>query len=153
MNHKQVTRNFIHQARRKPSGSALYHIVLWTSRVQWYKNRTDGHTHFLVEKRNKRSDNPHRYTILVGLLNISGPRPIDAPGKTACISGRECSKKSVQQGRSPFDARSVLLVREHGKRVRTQLAAFFNIPLVEICETKENFRDSLKPPHHMWGRR
>jgi len=36
------------------------------------------------------------------------------------------------QGRSPFDARSVLSVREHGKRARTPLAAFFNIPLKEI---------------------
>ncbi len=44
------------------------------------------------------------------------------------ISERECSKKFVQQGRSPFDARSVLPVREHGKRARTPLAAFFNIP-------------------------
>ncbi len=43
-------------------------------------------------------------------------------------SGRECSKKFVQQGRSPLDARSVLSVREHGKRARTPLAAFFNIP-------------------------
>jgi len=41
---------------------------------------------------------------------------------------RECSKKSVQQGRSRFDARSVHFVREHGKMARTPLAAFFNIP-------------------------
>ena len=41
---------------------------------------------------------------------------------------RVCSKKSVQQGRSPFCARSVLALREHGKRVRTPLAAFFNRP-------------------------
>ncbi len=41
---------------------------------------------------------------------------------------RVCSKKSVQQGRSPFCARSVLALREHGKRVRTPLAAFFNGP-------------------------
>jgi hypothetical protein len=46
------------------------------------------------------------------------------------MNGRECSKKSVQQGRSPFDARSVLIVREHGKRARTPLAAFFNIPSI-----------------------
>jgi len=47
---------------------------------------------------------------------------------------RECSKKhalslsegSIQQGRSYFDARSVLSVREHGKMARTPLAAFFN---------------------------
>ncbi len=36
--------------------------------------------------------------------------------------------ESVQQGRSSFDARSVHVVREHGKRARTPLAAFFNIP-------------------------
>jgi len=47
-------------------------------------------------------------SFLVGLLNISGQSPIDAPGKAARISGRECSKKFVQQGRSPFDARSIL---------------------------------------------
>ena len=39
-------------------------------------------------------------------------------------------KKVIQQGRSLFDARSVLPVREHGKMARTPLAAFFNIPLV-----------------------
>ena len=39
------------------------------------------------------------------------------------------SKKSVQQGRSHFDARSVLVIREHGKRARTPLAAFFNRPM------------------------
>jgi hypothetical protein len=44
------------------------------------------------------------------------------------ISERECSKKFVQQGCSRFDARSVLPVREHGKRARTPLAAFSNIP-------------------------
>ena len=52
-------------------------------------------------------------------------------------SWRECSKlvlrllegKSVQQGRSHFDARSVHGVREHGKTARTPLAAFFNIPI------------------------
>jgi len=43
------------------------------------------------------------------------------------ISEGECSKKFVQQGRSRFDARSVLPVREHGKMARTPLAVFFNI--------------------------
>jgi short subunit dehydrogenase-like uncharacterized protein len=38
------------------------------------------------------------------------------------------SKKSVQQGHSHFYARSVHLVREHGKMARTPLAAFFNRP-------------------------
>ena len=36
--------------------------------------------------------------------------------------------KVAQQGRSDFDARSVLLVREHDKMARTPLVAFFNIP-------------------------
>ncbi len=47
-----------------------------------------------------------------------------------------CSKKSVQscpaasrrEGSKPFCARSVLALREHGKRASTRLAAFFNRP-------------------------
>jgi len=39
-------------------------------------------------------------------------------------------KKSVQQGRSQFDARSILTVCEHGKMARTPLTEFFNIPRV-----------------------
>ena len=35
---------------------------------------------------------------------------------------------SVQQGRSHFYARSVCVIREHGKMVRTPLTAFFNRP-------------------------
>ena len=35
-------------------------------------------------------------------------------------------KKSVQQGRSHFNARSVHFVREHEKMVRTPLVDFFN---------------------------
>jgi hypothetical protein len=38
-------------------------------------------------------------------------------------------KKVIQQGRSDFDARSVLPVREHDKIARTPLVAFFNIPI------------------------
>jgi len=37
-------------------------------------------------------------------------------------------KKTVQQGRRDFGARSVHGVREHDKGPRTPLAAFFNIP-------------------------
>ncbi len=61
------------------------------------------------------------------------------------ISERECSKTFVQQGRSRFDARSVLPVRERerrkapslrarrsGKRGRMSLAAFFNIPRKDL---------------------
>jgi len=48
--------------------------------------------------------------------------------KKACPRG---GGESVQQGRSPFGARSVLPVREHGTRARTPLAAFFNIPNLE----------------------
>ncbi len=38
------------------------------------------------------------------------------------------SKKSTQQGRSHFSARSVHAVHEHGKMARTPLMAFFNRP-------------------------
>ncbi len=44
---------------------------------------------------------------------------------------RVCSKKSVQQGHSHFCARSVLVLREHGKMARTPLAAFFNRPILQ----------------------
>ncbi len=64
-----------------------------------------------------------------GLLNISRQWQIHALDETDIMGGRECSKKSVQQGRSHFDARSVQGVREHGKMARTPLAAFFNIPM------------------------
>ncbi len=66
----------------------------------------------------------------LGLLNISLSWHINAQEETAIISWRECSKKSVQQGRSHFGARSVHGVREHGKRARTPLVAFFNIPFL-----------------------
>jgi hypothetical protein len=64
----------------------------------------------------------------MGLLNIALQQAIKASDEPRIVNGRECSKKFVQQGRSHFDARSVLIVREHGKRARTPLAAFFNIP-------------------------
>jgi hypothetical protein len=50
-------------------------------------------------------------------------------GGTEIRDRGECSKKSVQQGRSPLDERSLPSVREHGKMARTPLAAFFNIPI------------------------
>ncbi len=58
----------------------------------------------------------------VSLLRLNKPvdivlqYPIKAPDEPRIVKGRECSKKFVQQGRSLFDARSVLTVREHGKR-------------------------------------
>jgi hypothetical protein len=65
----------------------------------------------------------------MSLLNNSQARRIRTRDEFDISGRRECSKKSVQQGRSPFDARSVHPVREHGKRARTPLAAFFNIPI------------------------
>jgi hypothetical protein len=64
-----------------------------------------------------------------GRLNISRPWPIYSRDKQTIIRRRECSKNVAQQGRSHFDARSVLSVREHDKMARTPLAAFFNIPM------------------------
>ncbi len=69
------------------------------------------------------------YNAMQGLLNISLPWQIQAQEETAILSWRECSQKSVQQGRSYFNARSVHGVREHGEMARTPLAAFFNIPM------------------------
>jgi hypothetical protein len=81
------------------------------------------------------------------LLNIFLPWQVHALGAIDLSSRREWSKKhalslfeeSVQtcpersrrKGRSSFDARSVLLVREHGKRERMPPPAFFNIPIGE----------------------
>jgi hypothetical protein len=66
----------------------------------------------------------------MGVLNISHPWQINTREITDISSWRGCSKKSVQQGHSYFDARSVLPVREPGKMARTPLAAFFNIPIM-----------------------
>jgi hypothetical protein len=52
----------------------------------------------------------------MSLLNNSQARRIRTRDEFDISGRRECSKKSVQQGRSPFDARSVHPVREHGKR-------------------------------------
>jgi len=70
----------------------------------------------------------HEDISTLGLLKFSFPWQIQAQEEAAIISWRECSKRSVQQGRSHFDARSVHEVREHGKMARTPVAAFFNIP-------------------------
>jgi hypothetical protein len=77
---------------------------------------------------------------MMGLLNFSLLWYVNVRGEIDVSSRGEWLKKSVQQGRellarsrwgSPlFDARSVLSVREHGKRARTPLAAFFNIPMM-----------------------
>ena len=88
----------------------------------------------------------HKFYALLGLLNISLPWQIQAQEETAIISWREYPKKHAlslpkgpsspepcrRKGRSHFDARSVHGVREHGKRARTPLAAFFNIPLLWV---------------------
>jgi len=72
------------------------------------------------------------HSLGMGAVEYFAPMARKAPGATDASSQGEWSKKSVQQGRSPFDARSVRSVREHGKRARTPLAAFFNIPVCEI---------------------
>jgi len=59
-------------------------------------------------------------------------RPIASLRQTCQLRGpRECSKKSAQQGRNHFDARSVHAVREHSKMARTPLEGFFNIPILQ----------------------
>lgn len=64
----------------------------------------------------------------MGLLNIScpfsHPFPMDTPDKTTNLSERECSKKFVvQQGRSTFNAQSILSVCEHGKKATMSVRA------------------------------
>jgi hypothetical protein len=55
--------------------------------------------------------------------------------KIACICSRTgMVKKVIQQGHSHFDARSVLPVREHGKRARTPLVAFLTIPRKAVTD-------------------
>ena len=54
------------------------------------------------------------------------PRNINAREQIVYQRPRVCSKKFVQQGHSHVDARSVLVLREHGNMARTPLAAFFN---------------------------
>ncbi len=47
-------------------------------------------------------------------------------------SVQPCPEAARREGRSHFDARSVCVIREHGKMARTPLAAFFNRPLVRM---------------------
>ncbi len=89
-----------------------------------------------------------------GVLNISHTLHIHARGSTDTNSWRDCSKKSVQQGHSYFDARSIQRVREHGKMARTPLAAFFNIPIKEypafVC-CPPTLTVILVPRKSIWG--
>jgi hypothetical protein len=57
----------------------------------------------------------------MGLWNIALQQPIRALDEPRIVSGRECSKKFVQQGRSHFDERSVLIVRERERREERQV--------------------------------
>jgi hypothetical protein len=54
-------------------------------------------------------------------------------------------KKVIQQGRSDFDARSVLPVREHDKIARTPLVAFFNIPIIPLSTQAQPTQFTRKP--------
>ena len=46
-------------------------------------------------------------------------------------------KKVIQQGRSHFDAQSVLPVREHDKMGKTPLVDFFNIYILYLQPCRE----------------
>ncbi len=60
---------------------------------------------------------------------MKGPMAIFRQEALSDYQRRVCSKQSVQQGRSPFCARSILALCEHGKMARTPLTAFFNRPI------------------------
>ena len=47
-------------------------------------------------------------------------------------------KKVFQQGHSYFGTRSVLSIREPGKRARTPMVAFFNILITDVGELVTN---------------
>jgi len=113
-----LAKSFGHLVKGKTDRWFLY-IFNCTS-IKW-SHSTQVHTKW--EGRNQ-----HAPFWNLELLNIAFPWQIKAPEETTIIGWRECSKKSVQQGRSPFGARSVRSVREHGKMARTPLAAFFNLP-------------------------
>jgi hypothetical protein len=66
-----------------------------------------------------------------GLLNTSQTQNAYTRVENPIGCRHECSKKSIQTGRSPFDARSVLPVLKHDKRARTPLVAFSNIPIID----------------------
>jgi hypothetical protein len=82
----------------------------------------------------------------MALLNISRKKALICPRRFQYQSPTGMSKKVIQQGRSDFDARSVLPVHEHNKiatclrealrrRQGTPLVAFFNIPCYSKSET------------------
>jgi hypothetical protein len=67
---------------------------------------------------------------MMGVLNNKDVQGQICPGLAYSSKAPGRFKKSVQQGRSRFFARSVRVVREHGKIARTPLAAFFNRPMI-----------------------
>ena len=60
--------------------------------------------------------NPERSFLIIGLWNISRKSTACALENSAISGLTGMVKKVIQQGHSPFDARSGLPVREHGKR-------------------------------------
>jgi hypothetical protein len=84
----------------------------------------------------------------MGLRNISYQKPIDTSDEIDISHWREGSKKSVQQGRSPFDSRSVLPVREHGKLARMPLVVIFKIPSMVPSGIKKRHNGTLELTHN-----
>ncbi len=131
-NHDFMSRDRSHLYGLLQEGVARYH-----HRIHGFCCMTN-HLHFAIQVKDK------PLSQIMGLLNNSSSEAVEASEKTTHVSEREYSKKFVQQGRSRFDARSVLSVREHGKRATTRLCeplrqsqgrplvAFFNIPCCEI---------------------
>jgi hypothetical protein len=96
--------------------------------------------------------------VIMGQLKCSFLWPFNPLTEVAISIRREWSKKIVQQGRESLvksrrapmawyvsegvplvlGARSIRLVREHRKKARTPLAAFFNIPII-----KQTFKGTL----------
>ena len=66
--------------------------------------------------------------MLAGQFSISRKCPISSLGKVWCQDLMRIDQK-IGQGHSPFDVRNLLFAREYGKRARTPLVDFVNIPL------------------------
>ncbi len=79
-------------------------------------------------------------------------KSIFAPSDLRHQELRGGSKKSIQQGRSHFCARSVPALREHGKMARTRLVAFFNGPImfVTLCAALSFGFSYLFPQGDQW---
>jgi len=103
--------------------------------------------------RNKRSDNPYRYTIKVAKFNYDTSN-MDVRIKRWSSGFHEVRGRGARTAHTPRMERTNNAARLDGS-TPIHGTLFLHDPLdkkslVELCETKGNFRDSLKPPRPLW---